>query len=56
MLAAAGRSPMRAAHLHFMVSAEGQRTAAIRSTGRTANRSSLRLVDGRSARSDKDIL
>jgi hydroxyquinol 1,2-dioxygenase len=26
MLAAVGRSPMRAAHLHFMVSAEGQRT------------------------------
>jgi hydroxyquinol 1,2-dioxygenase len=26
MLAAVGRSPMRASHLHFMVSAEGQRT------------------------------
>jgi hydroxyquinol 1,2-dioxygenase len=26
MLAAVGRSPMRAAHLHFMVSADGQRT------------------------------
>jgi protocatechuate 3,4-dioxygenase beta subunit len=26
MLAATGRSPMRASHLHFMVSAPGQRT------------------------------
>jgi hydroxyquinol 1,2-dioxygenase len=26
MLAAVGRSPMRASHLHFMISAEGQRT------------------------------
>jgi len=26
MLAAAGRSPVRAAHLHFMVTAPGQRT------------------------------